>query len=131
MLSLRPGRKITVLGVSFTPNPTSKHHSDPWFIATLVAKIHGTVASRRLILLADPPGGGEEDGVGGGQAAGSWAEWAWSAVPSPMSMLPIAWDDPEEDGDAGARLAAHERVVHFSVYVQQVDSVFKVSCIVR
>ena len=72
-------------------------------------------------------GGGEEDPPGGNPSAGSWTEWAWSAVPSPMSMLPITWDEPpDEDGDAGARLAAHERVLHFSVYVQQVDTVFKV-----
>ncbi|XP_043198832.1 vacuolar protein sorting-associated protein 13B-like [Amphibalanus amphitrite] len=76
---------------------------------------------------ASDGGGGEEEGGGGGPAAGSWADWVWSAVPSPMAMLPITWDDPEEEGDAGARLAAHERVVHFSVYVQQVDSVFKMS----
>ena len=72
-------------------------------------------------------GGGEDDPSGGGQGAGSWTEWAWSAVPSPMSMLPITWDEPEQDGGEGTRLAAHERVVHFSVYVQQVDTVFKVS----
>ena len=86
----------------------------------------GLVCHRHCLCLP-VSGGGDEDPSGGNQGAGSWTEWAWSAVPSPMSMLPITWDEPpDEEGDAGARLAAHERVVHFSVYVQQADTVFKV-----
>ncbi|XP_037091170.1 vacuolar protein sorting-associated protein 13B-like [Pollicipes pollicipes] len=89
------------------------------------ALLFGELTPDRAGRPADDPSGqgaGEEEATVPGA---SWVDWAWSAVPSPMSMLPLTWEDDDADDDA--RLAAHERVFHLSVHVRRADMVFKMS----